>query len=117
MLARLVVVIAVQRALAAAPEVHAEAAVDLVLGADALAHTKYPVAVRFCPDSSGREGPDGACALRLPAFSEVRRSIVIGRRVSKKAAAPGGLRGRSEEHTSELQSLMRTSYAVFCLKK
>src|SRR3546814_1560939 len=31
----------------------------------------------------------------------------------------GGLRaaGRSEEHTSELQSLMRISYAVFCLKK
>src|SRR3546814_7881906 len=29
-----------------------------------------------------------------------------------------GLRGfRSEEHTSELQSLMRISYAVFCLKK
>src|SRR3546814_1057515 len=26
-------------------------------------------------------------------------------------------RHRSEEHTSELQSLMRTSYAVFCLKK
>src|SRR3546814_5147047 len=28
-----------------------------------------------------------------------------------------GLDGRSEEHTSELQSLMRISYAVFCLKK
>src|SRR3546814_2775900 len=28
-----------------------------------------------------------------------------------------GLEGRSEEHTSELQSLMRISYAVFCLKK
>src|SRR3546814_3944705 len=27
------------------------------------------------------------------------------------------LQARSEEHTSELQSLMRTSYAVFCLKK
>src|SRR3546814_4969791 len=27
------------------------------------------------------------------------------------------LRGRSEEHTSELQSLMRISYAVFCLKQ
>src|SRR3546814_1440563 len=27
------------------------------------------------------------------------------------------LNGRSEEHTSELQSLMRTSYAVFCLTK
>src|SRR3546814_7339405 len=31
---------------------------------------------------------------------------------------PSSLRGaRSEEHTSELQSLMRISYAVFCLKK
>src|SRR3546814_2385529 len=29
----------------------------------------------------------------------------------------GGGFGRSEEHTSELQSLMRISYAVFCLKK
>src|SRR3546814_8041740 len=28
-----------------------------------------------------------------------------------------GLKDRSEEHTSELQSLMRISYAVFCLKK
>src|SRR3546814_7063903 len=33
-------------------------------------------------------------------------------------ADPGTRRGlRSEEHTSELQSLMRISYAVFCLKK
>src|SRR3546814_4227547 len=30
---------------------------------------------------------------------------------------PPLVRGRSEEHTSELQSLMRISYAVFCLKK
>src|SRR3546814_7261474 len=30
---------------------------------------------------------------------------------------PRCLRARSEEHTSELQSLMRISYAVFCLKK
>src|SRR3546814_6274973 len=29
----------------------------------------------------------------------------------------GGCNDRSEEHTSELQSLMRSSYAVFCLKK
>src|SRR3546814_5683363 len=33
------------------------------------------------------------------------------------AAAPDVLQNRSEEHTSELQSLMRISYAVFCLKK
>src|SRR3546814_7620861 len=30
---------------------------------------------------------------------------------------PFGVHKRSEEHTSELQSLMRISYAVFCLKK
>src|SRR3546814_4647725 len=30
---------------------------------------------------------------------------------------PAHLHDRSEEHTSELQSLMRISYAVFCLKK
>src|SRR3546814_3602438 len=31
--------------------------------------------------------------------------------------AASGAKARSEEHTSELQSLMRISYAVFCLKK
>src|SRR3546814_3949327 len=37
----------------------------------------------------------------------------------REPAAPAapGIGGRSEEHTSELQSLMRISYAVFCLKK
>src|SRR3546814_1691375 len=47
------------------------------------------------------------------------------RRVGAKDAAQGlplhrhpqGADHRSEEHTSELQSLMRISYAVFCLKK
>src|SRR3546814_4271608 len=34
-----------------------------------------------------------------------------------RAAAHSKPRQRSEEHTSELQSLMRISYAVFCLKK
>src|SRR3546814_2876909 len=43
-------------------------------------------------------------------------------RVRLKLSKPGAVRGaravgRSEEHTSELQSLMRISYAVFCLKK
>src|SRR3546814_9730273 len=37
----------------------------------------------------------------------------IGNRLIRK----GGSQDRSEEHTSELQSLMRNSYAVFCLKK
>src|SRR3546814_7960699 len=37
--------------------------------------------------------------------------------MDKQAAAEATPRIRSEEHTSELQSLMRISYAVFCLKK
>src|SRR3546814_10320711 len=41
---------------------------------------------------------------------EVRAGGVVRRRGTRK-------RVRSEEHTSELQSLMRISYAVFCLKK
>src|SRR3546814_5291567 len=35
----------------------------------------------------------------------------------RRTAARTGSAPRSEEHTSELQSLMRISYAVFCLKK
>src|SRR3546814_2105076 len=36
---------------------------------------------------------------------------------AKPSDGTGAGTGRSEEHTSELQSLMRISYAVFCLKK
>src|SRR3546814_2114307 len=36
---------------------------------------------------------------------------------SRERHGPDGRGRRSEEHTSELQSLMRISYAVFCLKK
>src|SRR3546814_5738905 len=43
---------------------------------------------------------------------------IIRRVVPKPADFAGHVRQpRSEEHTSELQSLMRISYAVFCLKK
>src|SRR3546814_9174060 len=38
-------------------------------------------------------------------------------RSTKKGRSSAFTRFRSEEHTSELQSLMRISYAVFCLKK
>src|SRR3546814_2565031 len=52
---------------------------------------------------------------RKPARSSAARSLstrCARCRPSTQAAEP-----RSEEHTSELQSLMRISYAVFCLKK
>src|SRR3546814_2181494 len=58
----------------------------------------------------------------LVAFG-VRRQCAFPGRVDAPVFAIGGTAidraapGRSEEHTSELQSLMRISYAVFCLKK
>src|SRR3546814_10020225 len=47
---------------------------------------------------------------------EDRRRCIVRDRDRKRPARPRNL-DRSEEHTSELQSLMRISYAVFCLKK
>src|SRR3546814_8906066 len=46
-------------------------------------------------------------------------AVARNMRVAEAARCPLSLRdrSRSEEHTSELQSLMRISYAVFCLKK
>src|SRR3546814_2384213 len=49
----------------------------------------------------------GAGCLHLSGFPAIRRWAALQSRA----------RARSEEHTSELQSLMRISYAVFCLKK
>src|SRR3546814_4709718 len=43
--------------------------------------------------------------------------IVVKTGEDEFSAYPNACRHRSEEHTSELQSLMRISYAVFCLKK
>src|SRR3546814_4944185 len=43
--------------------------------------------------------------------------ILDHKRLSQLVHEPEERRARSEEHTSELQSLMRISYAVFCLKK
>src|SRR3546814_10631609 len=50
--------------------------------------------------------------------SEIRARTRFGRRPAGVDGAADGIRSaRSEEHTSELQSLMRISYAVFCLKQ
>src|SRR3546814_1658659 len=47
----------------------------------------------------------------------VGSSIAFLSATRKVTASRPSTRRRSEEHTSELQSLMRSSYAVFCLKK
>src|SRR3546814_6039401 len=50
---------------------------------------------------------------------EQRGAVLVGGGADgqHEARHPPGQAKRSEEHTSELQSLMRISYAVFCLKK
>src|SRR3546814_4465303 len=60
-----------------------------------------------------REMIEGNIAQRLASLELGSASLVFGR-IDRTQAAGGD---RSEEHTSELQSLMRISYAVFCLKK
>src|SRR3546814_16997735 len=50
------------------------------------------------------------------ATSAMKQTSFISSSRSVRGSRPSTLR-RSEEHTSELQSLMRISYAVFCLKK
>src|SRR3546814_3310429 len=63
----------------------------------------------------GRGEPDGQAGRRRLDHRDVVDLGAGRRRISDALYADQS--GRSEEHTSELQSLMRTSYAVFCLKK
>src|SRR3546814_5984701 len=74
------------------------------------------------PAGAGRVRADGRAGARdrgdEPAPAALRPATAPAVAASRTAAAPVGQRfGRSEEHTSELQSLMRNSSAVFCLKK
>src|SRR3546814_2674083 len=56
------------------------------------------------------------CGLPMRRFSPLAQVIQLGRRNARRSRQRMTMI-RSEEHTSELQSLMRISYAVFCLKK
>src|SRR3546814_7886580 len=60
---------------------------------------------------------DGRAELRLPDQQGLQQAAMLELKVRQHAQLLEGAYGRSEEHTSELQSLMRISYAVFCLKK
>src|SRR3546814_10767887 len=68
------------------------------------------------------QAPQGGRVERCsrPKLRTAESATARGSRTTTTARAPGNRRGstsRSEEHTSELQSLMRISYAVFCLQQ
>src|SRR3546814_9201622 len=85
-----------------------------VIGLEEIVIGQLPVAIELNDEMSVK---DKVLQRKALGIGESRRhefgqgsSIRI--EIDKNQAAP-----RSEEHTSELQSLMRNSYAVFCLKK
>src|SRR3546814_8126090 len=69
-----------------------------------LSEDRRAIELMSAPPSRTRPSKPSATSARLPAAIRSARATACG--------CP-----RSEEHTSELQSLMRISYAVFCLKK
>src|SRR3546814_4751460 len=76
---------------------------------DALAFSRSQASIGAWIDD-GQHSMRGQCA--WPQKGEHVRDVVRLAEIDTGVA-----HGRSEEHTSELQSLMRISYAVFCLKK
>src|SRR3546814_9245110 len=87
--------------------------------------TRFPYTTLFRSSADAVEEDQRQFRLRDAAPENLRQPALvlvdlIGAAVDRNQQL-GALRGempaRSEEHTSELQSLMRISYAVFCLKK
>src|SRR3546814_10477901 len=62
-------------------------------------------------------GPSGVKIVHLPSGIEAYCITERSQHKNREIALSMIEAARSEEHTSELQSLMRISYAVFCLKK
>src|SRR3546814_5201456 len=93
------------------------------------AHNPLARSRTFATNSSYVRVPEGKeianfAGSRSQEFSSMSPSVVTEIRIRARSSPPlsivirlQSVLGRSEEHTSELQSLMRISYAVFCLKK
>src|SRR3546814_3392357 len=75
---------------------------------------RQPVRPRPAPPVRGLSSAAASPLLQRDAEDHRGRAILDR---TRRAEAPVDIVVRSEEHTSELQSLMRISYAVFCLKK
>src|SRR3546814_5819892 len=87
--------------------------------------TLFPYTTLFRSPIWATENPIERDRHRLRSNSQRHPNDAAGDQGHHSSATPAArawhtgryCKGRSEEHTSELQSLMRISYAVFCLKK
>src|SRR3546814_2363973 len=70
-----------------------------------------------CRSGSSLNGSSIASSWPLPLDRKTRPISAAPSNTDRPTPAAVAMTMRSEEHTSELQSLMRISYAVFCLKK
>src|SRR3546814_2446479 len=77
-------------------------------GLNAVILRRLPSSIAFCPN---------CCACPSEPATPVESHVANAVMIASPCSLPRRLPRRSEEHTSELQSLMRISYAVFCLKK
>src|SRR3546814_1644738 len=92
-------------------ERHDLAALDIALGNDCVRdRSGAGIRARFRPGDGPLQDADAAGG-----HAAARQET--GGQKTRDQEAGGQTCDRSEEHTSELQSLMRISYAVFCLKK
>src|SRR3546814_1884235 len=80
--------------------------------------TLFPYTTLF-RSGARQQDPGGEGVTAVVQLVNARSVALIAGQALNAAPQRGiaGIRDRSEEHTSELQSLMRNSYAVFCLKK
>src|SRR3546814_6658857 len=74
--------------------------------------TSLSIITSSTPSNDGRSN---MVSSNMPSSIERSPRAPVLRSIARRAIAESA--SRSEEHTSELQSLMRISYAVFCLKK
>src|SRR3546814_1404526 len=94
---------------------HPEAVVQQAPGSLDVARTKLSQSLAAYRAGNRPAAQELALAAYLDGF-EPLEPMLTARDATLMRRIESGM-GRSEEHTSELQSLMRISYAVFCLKK
>src|SRR3546814_4943893 len=79
--------------------------------------TLFPYTTLFRSEAAVRPARQHQGERRRPERGGDAPGAVIEHHLGCRSLGAGEVHDRSEEHTSELQSLMRISYAVFCLKK